>query len=222
MDLAGVIPKLDLPPVPHTHYDGENDATMVWNMQQLFDSSLQTTRNLPFPRDGQTPRQVTQLRRAWTIGLGLAILSECEELRDAEEAKNFDEETVDILHFITALAERLGMTPDDLGSFDERWVEMGDVTDPAVRQKLVLDMTMQVSQLIGAHFKWWKNHADVQTDWSQEIAALKQIDAINMAIAHVAFPNAAAMAQFYIGKNKENWERQQGTIAGREDYQSNA
>lgn len=219
-----MITRLETTPVPPTAYPEAGPWRMshtLWNHQQAFDTRLHEERRLRYPRDAAGD-SVDESRREWVLGQSFALLEELGELLEAKENENPDEETVDTLHFVLSLAEKLGMTPADLGRFEDRFHAARDVAGDGTWDEVLLavlpDYVMAVSALKGAHFKWWKNQP-TRPDWTPQREALRRIDHLNLMVASRVFDDAQAMFDAYVGKVAQNHARQQGLVAGRETYQ---
>lgn len=231
--MRGIIPPpaADWTPRPPSLHPVADDDPMamsvrLWDMQQGFDERLHQERRLPYPRDHAAGPERDQCAAYWTWGQCFAMLSELEELGDALTAENPDEETVDQLHFIMSLAEKLGMEPDDLGRFEDRFEvgcqamsDGGLATWQEAYRQVLPQYVSALSRLVGFTFKWWKNQPQ-QLDREPHWDALRRIDHLNMCVASLVFTDAEAMYQYYVDKNQENHERQQGLVAARADYQA--
>lgn len=219
----------DATPAPPTEYDAPagpwHISHTLWNSQQVFDTRLHHERRLRYPRDGV---EAEDSRREWVLGQAFAFLEELGELLEAREQQNPDEETVDTLHFTLSLAEKLGMTPAELGRFEERFQAAHLAAEAtgkdgweAVLLHILPDYVMAVSDLKGAHHKWWKNQPE-RPDWTPQRDALRRIDHLNLMVASRVFASAEAMFGRYMTKVEENHARQRGEVAGRETYKVTA
>lgn len=217
---AGTAP---VPPIEFPHGEGDPlfRSVRLWNAQQAFDERLHVERRVPLPRDDP---QNGDLMRSWICGMAFAFLEELDELREALVADNPDEETVDTLHFVLSLAEKLGLTPATLGRFEDRFEaaradaeDRGHADWRAAYHAVLPEYVHAIADLKGSHHKWWKNQPfDVDRD--PPVAALRRIDHLNLLIASRVFRSAEAMYDRYMSKVEENHARQRGEVAERADY----
>lgn len=226
---AGIIPLRpdDTParPLPTFPEEGRDEVTnRLWNLQVGFDGRLHEERGLYYPQDAPDEALRDDVRLRWVWGEAFAILQELDELREALEAHNGDEETVDILHFTQSCGNKLGLEPTDLGRFEDVFAQAAAECRAqgcqgfaeAFHRNLPL-MVQAVNDLVGNSFKWWKNHAS-PVDWAPFQDGLRAVHYRNLVIASSVFGSAQAMHDFYVQKVQENHARQEGTVAGREDY----
>lgn len=214
------------PPTLHDPVEGDPMfmSHRLWDLQQTFDERLHQERGLPYPRDLEPGPERDQCAVHWMWGQTFAMLSELQELEEALTADNADEETVDQLHFIMSLAEKMSMGPADLGRFEDRFEvacqAMSDagITDWKDAYRHVLPgFVGALSDVVGATFKWWKSQPE-RLDREPHWDALRRIDHFNMCMACLVFKDAEAMYQYYIDKNQHNHDRQEGLVSERRDY----